>query len=66
MKELAHGPFGQHVYGLQDNGIPLAPSQAEVTPMQRYCYALAKDHHTDTDVDTPNTVSSAQNSLRGF
>jgi hypothetical protein len=37
-----------------------------MTPLQRFVYTLAKDHHTD-DVDTgvPNDVNQARRSVRG-
>lgn len=55
------------VYGLQDNGIPLADSQAEMTPMQRFVYSLAKDHHTDeANVDTPSGMSKAHSATKGL
>jgi hypothetical protein len=37
-----------------------------LTPLQRFVYTLAKDHHTDDhDVDTSG-VSQAHSTTRGF
>jgi len=56
------------VFGLNDNGMVLAETQAELTPMQRFVYTLAKDHHTE-DVDTdpnPKGMSKAHGATSGF
>lgn len=55
------------IIGLNDNGIRLASTQAELTPIQRFVYALAKDHHEDTDVDGgPAGMKGAHGATRGF
>lgn len=55
------------VYGLQDNGVPLASSQADITPIQRFVYVMAKDYHTeDVDAEPPSDVSGAHNATRGL
>jgi hypothetical protein len=56
------------VYALNDNGIPLASSQAEMTPMQRFVYILARDYHTDNDGPSrsPETIAAAQQATGGF
>jgi hypothetical protein len=54
------------VYGLHDNGVLLADSQAEITPIQRFVYTLAKDHHTDDDVKDPKGMKGAHSATRGF
>jgi hypothetical protein len=55
------------IYGLQDNGVPLAETQRDITPMQRFVYTLAKDHHTeDVDVDEPNGMNRAHSATSGF
>lgn len=55
------------IYGLQDNGCALAESQSEITPLQRFVYMLAKDHHTeDVDVDEPSGMSKAHSATSGL
>lgn len=54
------------VFGLHDNGVKLADSQAEITPIQRFVYTLAKDHHTE-DVDAePSGMRQGHGATRGF
>lgn len=44
---------GQELYMLHDNGFKLAETQAELTPLQRFAYLLAKDYHTDDELKKP-------------
>lgn len=54
------------MFALHDNGFKLAETQREMTPLQRFIYALAKDHHTeDYDAD-PSGMSQAHGATRGF
>lgn len=39
--------MGEEMYVLHDNGRKLFTSPHDCTPMQRFLYILAKDHHTD-------------------
>jgi hypothetical protein len=45
----------------------MAPTQAELTPVQRYVYIMAKDHHTeDVDADPSQSMNKAHSATRGF
>jgi len=39
--------MGKEMYSLHDNGRKLFTSPHDCTPMQRFVYVMAKDHHTD-------------------
>lgn len=45
--ELAESRHGQEIHALTESGIPIAPSQQELTPLQRFVYVLAADEHTE-------------------
>lgn len=66
LKEIAESGRGKEIFGLHDNGVKLADSQAEITPIQRFIYTLAKDHHTDDDVKDPKGMQKAHGATRGF
>jgi hypothetical protein len=66
LREIAESSRGKEVYGLHDNGVLLADSQAKITPIQRFVYTLAKDHHTDDDVKDPKGMKGAHSATRGF
>lgn len=66
MRELAESAYGQQIYGLNDNGILLAETQRELTPLQRFVYTLAKDYHTDDDIKEPSDMNRAHSAMRGF
>jgi len=47
--------MGKEIYSLHDNGRKLFTSPQDCTPIQRYVYVMAKDHHTDDpDAGSPN------------
>lgn len=39
--------MGKEMYSLHDNGRKLFTSARDCTPMQRFVYIMAKNHHTD-------------------
>lgn len=39
--------MGQEIYKLHDNGRQLFTSPQDCTPIQRFVYVMAKNHHTD-------------------
>lgn len=39
--------MGKEMYSLHDNGRKLFTSARDCTPMQRFLYVMAKNHHTD-------------------
>lgn len=44
----------------------MARTMRELTPLQRYVYAMSKDHHEeDVNVDTPS-MNKAHAATRGF
>lgn len=52
---------------MNDNGILIAPTQADLTPMQRFVYVMARDHHTDDySASAPSNVREAQRMTRGI
>jgi hypothetical protein len=64
---VAESQFGNHFYALNDNNVPMAPTQAELTPVQRYVYIMAKDHHTeDVDADPSQSMNKAHSATKGF
>ena len=66
LTELAESAFGQEFYGLHDNGVTFADNQSDITPIQRYIYAIAKDHHTEDYDAKPSGMNRAQSATRGF
>lgn len=43
--------MGLEIVALSDEaGIPMASSQANLTPIQRFVYIMAKDYHTPDEV----------------
>ena len=48
------------MYGLHDNDFHLAETQAQMTPLQRFVYVLAKDHHTDDEYKKPSGFQQSQ------
>lgn len=47
--------MGKEMFSLHDNGRKLFTSARDCTPMQRFVYVMAKDHHTDDpDQGSPN------------
>jgi len=52
--------MGREMYVLHDNGRSLFTSARECTPMQRFVYILAKDHHTEKpDTGKPSGIDKA-------
>lgn len=49
--------MGEEMYALHDNGRHLFTSARDCTPIQRFVYVMAKDHHTE-DHDTPDVDTS--------
>lgn len=45
--------MGKEIYTLHDNGRKLFTSARDCTPIQRFVYVMAKNHHTD-DPKQPN------------
>lgn len=45
--------MGKEMYILHDNGRHLFTSASDCTPIQRFVYAIAKDHHSE-DYDNPS------------
>lgn len=39
--------MGKEIYSLHDNGRKLFTSARDCTPIQRFVYVMAKNHHTD-------------------
>lgn len=39
--------MGEEIYTLHDNGRKLFTSARDCTPIQRFVYVMAKNHHTD-------------------
>jgi len=39
--------MGKEMYTLHDNGRKLFTSARDCTPIQRFVYVMAKNHHTD-------------------
>lgn len=39
--------MGKEIYTLHDNGRKLFTSARDCTPIQRFVYVMAKNHHTD-------------------
>jgi hypothetical protein len=58
--ELAESRHGKELYGLHDNGFLLAEEQSRMTPIQRFVYVLAKDHHTDDSYKDPSGFQQSQ------
>jgi hypothetical protein len=56
--------MGEEMYVLHDNGRKLFTSPENCTPMQRFVYVLAKDHHSE-DPST-NTQPGGMNKAREF
>jgi hypothetical protein len=46
--------MGEEMYVLHDNGRHLFTSARDCTPIQRFVYVFAKDHHTDDDHADPD------------
>jgi hypothetical protein len=60
---LATSTEGKAIYTLHDNGRKLFTTARDCTPMQRFVYVMAKDHHTDDDhknVDSPGGFDKGQ------
>jgi hypothetical protein len=45
--------MGKEIYFLHDNGRKLFDSARTCTPIQRFVYVLARDHHTE-DHESPD------------
>lgn len=55
------------ILGLNDGGILLAETQRELTPLQRFVYALAKEEHEGEASDGgPKGMKGAHGATRGF
>jgi hypothetical protein len=39
--------MGKEIYSLHDNGRKLFTTARDCTPIQRFVYVMAKNHHTD-------------------
>lgn len=53
--------MGRELYVLHDNGRKLFDSARECTPMQRFVYVMAKDHHQEDPQDKqPSGLNEAQ------
>ncbi|AGF91201.1 hypothetical protein HAPG_00015 [Halorubrum phage GNf2] len=52
--------MGQEIYTLHDNGRQLFTSPQDCTPIQRYVYIMAKNHHTDEPDTKPSGVEQAK------
>lgn len=44
--------MGEEMYTLHDNGRKLFTSPHDCTPIQRFVYVMAKDHHRDDPNDS--------------
>lgn len=67
LREYAESPKGKEFYGLHDNGVKFAETQAEMTPLQRFVYTLAKDYHEeDHQEPNPSGMKKAHGATRGF
>lgn len=61
--------MGKEMYSLHDNGRKLFTSPQDCTPIQRFVYVIAKNHHTDEpDQSDPGGFDKAQkfNSAKPF
>lgn len=54
--------MGNEIYTLHDNGRKLFTSARDCTPIQRFVYVMAKNHHTDDPEDKkPAGMEKARN-----
>jgi hypothetical protein len=51
--------MGEEMYKLHDNGRELFSSARECTPMQRFLYVMAKNHHSEDHDHEPGGVQKA-------
>jgi len=63
LRELAESEHGEAIYTLHDAGFSLADTQKELTPIQRFVYVVAKDHHTDDYDSKPSSAMRHGHSL---
>jgi hypothetical protein len=53
--------MGKEIYSLHDNGRKLFTSARDCTPIQRFVYVMAKNHHTDDpNSGSPSGIDKAQ------
>jgi len=52
--------MGEEMYVLHDNGRKLFDSAWNCTPMQRFVYVMAKNHHQDEPDRDPGGLNEAQ------
>ena len=57
--------MGEEMYVLHDNGRKLFTSARDCTPIQRFVYILAKDHHSE-DHDVDNKKPGGMNKANQF
>lgn len=50
----------------EDGNIPLAQTQAELTPIQRFVYIMAKDEATPDDMKEPNGMGQGTEVIKGW
>jgi hypothetical protein len=60
--------MGKEIYMLHDNGRKLFTSPSDCTPMQRFVYVMAKNHHEEQERSDPSGINKADkfsNNVRG-